>query len=253
MRYLIFSDLANTLSDNSLIFSNQQITRINNLINDDIKLIILTEEPFSSLHKIITDNFLKCDYFSTSSLIGSIDGKIISNVIPLDSIKFIFEKYKTNIYTSCLMYKDHNNVINHLDRLESIYPSSYEIINNPITPPTEVLIAIDNQVLKNFINDIEMLSIKYSMIGSDLKRSILRLAKTTPTKEAILKKLINHFKSKKTIGIGDSYCDYDFIKYCDIKIAIKSHDERLTKLCDYTTTSYEVIDLLNNICHLKKV
>lgn len=252
MRYLIFSDLANTLCNNFLEFSLKQIEKINNLITNDCKLIILTEEPFESLDKIIKANNIGCDYYSASSLIGFINNNIIDNKIELDSIKFIFEKYKKSIYTSCLMYKNNNNVINHLDRLESFYPSNYEIINNPILPPSEVLIAIDNNNIESLKEDIERLSLKYIIIGSDLKRTIIKIAKITPTKEAILKSLIDNYPHKKTIGIGDSYCDYSFIKHCDIKISV-GNDKKLNSLCDYNYQIDELIDKLYDICHFKKV
>ena len=66
--------------------------------------------------------------------------------------------------------------------------------------------------------------------------------------------LTNIYKDYKTIGITDSYSDYEMIKNCDIKVAMINGEDEIKEISDiiteYDNNSFGAIRILKKICHL---
>ncbi len=220
--YLALVDLDNTLTMSNGIILDETINDINKF-NKENKLIIISTSYYNQIDDLLKKYGIKTDFYSISNNIGFIDNKLfIGSINILDDL---ISKFDDDIYT--LWSNDINNtyVYKYQDRLQFFYPKGNLIkletfdINLP-----NIFIAISNDNIDNFINYINNNKLNYNIIAKDSKRHIIRIAPKGYSEFDFYKFIINEYKDYKTVGIGDSSSNLDFINLCDIKVAIKNSE-----------------------------
>ncbi|MDE5715452.1 MAG: HAD family hydrolase, partial [Anaeroplasmataceae bacterium] len=134
---------------------------------------------------------------------------------------FIYTAYTIDQITLIYSYKH---------RLQFFYPNQYWKQIQKFTKPKSFLwLAIYNEGLDELIKTTQGLTIE--ILFKDATKTMLKITKSQSTKESWIKKL----KKSPAIGIGDSTSDYDFIKHCEIKVAMANGEEELKKRCTFHT------------------
>lgn len=219
---LALVDLDNTLTTSNGLILEETIKDINEF-NKKNKLVIISTSYFNEIDNLLKKYGLKIDFYSISNNIGLIDNKIYKGNINL--LNELIDKFDDAIYT--LWSNDINNtyVYKYQDRLAFFYPKGNLIkldsfnVNLP-----NIFIAISNDNIDNFINYINNNELNYNIIAKDLKRHIIRISPKNYSEFDFYKFIINKYKNYKTVGIGDSSSNLDFINLCELKIAMKNSE-----------------------------
>lgn len=242
MRYIFISDFDNTLTNSKGILENNTIEDIKKLKNN--RLCIISYARYDKINKIICENQINCDYFSITSQKGLINNKLIDSKLDYKHINKLILKFSNSIYTAYTTDDDNPYVINYQERLNSIYPKGYKIVNYLDSNINSIIFAINHPNHTNIYKALESLKLEYKILATDIKRDIVLISKNIYSKKDIVDIIKSTYKNCTTVGIGDSEIDYEFIKECDIKIAMKNSCEKLKKLCDKITE----LDCDNNGC-----
>jgi len=75
---------------------------------------------------------------------------------------------------------------------------------------------VNNKDVKNFI--VNLIHKKYNDLEAYVEEKYITILPKVCNKSAVVKYLINKFKPKMTLGIGNSVSDIDFLNHCDFKI-----------------------------------
>lgn len=235
MKYLIFADYDNTLAING----NLSIKTINGIleITKNNKLCILSFSSFDDIINILNQNNINCDFFSFSSNKGIINNKTIINNISFEIINDLFNKFNPFIYTFYAQNEEKTYIKNYQERLSIMYPKkNQEIINKLDKDIESAFFAISIEESDNFNETVKKLGLDVLVIACDKLRELAIIKKNNLNKADIIDLCKMIYPNYKTIGIADSYDDFEFIKLCDIKIAMKNGDLKLKKECDITTS-----------------
>lgn len=241
MKYIFISDFENTLTNTRGILTTKTINDIKKLNN---KLFIITYSTYDEISNIIRKNSLNCDFFSIISQMGMINNKLESNKINHKILNTIIDEFSDYIYTAYTTDPLYSIVINFQERLTTLYPKNFlevEVLEKDVA---NIIIAINHPHHTSLYEALEYNNLSYKILASDSKRDIVLISKTTYSKADIAKMIKKTYNSYSTVGIGDSESDFEFIRHCDIKLAMKNADEELKKLCDKTTE----LDCDNNGC-----
>lgn len=219
---LALVDLDNTLTTSNGLILEETIKDINEFNNKN-KLVIISTSYFNEIDNLLKKYGLEIDFYSISNNIGLIDNKIYKGNINL--LNELIDKFDDAIYT--LWSNDINNtyVYKYQDRLAFFYPKGNLIkldsfnVNLP-----NIFIAISNDNIDNFINYINNNELNYNIIAKDLKRHIIRISPKNYSEFDFYKFIINKYKNYKTVGIGDSSSNLDFINLCNLKVAMKNSE-----------------------------
>ncbi len=252
--YLCLIDYDKTLINDNNEISNVTKSLINDYINSNNKFCIISTELYDNLKTFVNKYNLNIDFASISSSSYFINNIEVINNIKKEFIIDLENKFKNEIYTA-YGYGLTNYIFKYQDRLKNMYPTNYnlKILNDFNSYFLAINIDISKEIEDFIINN----NYHFDLIGKDKNREFLLIKPVKFDKSDIYNILINTYKNKKTIGIGNSYSDYDFIKYCDIKIAMKNSDLKLIESASYVTDFDNNNDgallKLNDICHFKKV
>ncbi len=222
--YLALVDLDNTLTTNEGIILNETIKDIIEF-NKNNKLIIISTSYFNDINNILIKNNIKIDFYSISNNIGFIDNSFFKGAIKPSLLNSLLNNFDNDIYT--LWSNDINNtyVYKYQDRLAFFYPKGNLIkIDKFNNDQANIFVAIANENIDNFINYINDNNLYYVITAKDSKRHIIRIAPKNYSELDFYEFIINKYKDYKTIGIGDSISNLDFINLCDIKVAMKNSE-----------------------------
>lgn len=220
----IFLDLEKTLLNNQNNLSKEAYTILENLSKKE-RIFILTTSPLYQTKVLWPIQNLTV--VSTLENKTYQNGTIESMPMEIELASLLDNPYLYTIYTiigdTCYIHK-------YQERLKPFYPSN--IIGLwPKDTPTICFLVI--AVWKEGLKDITSMLSSYSLevLAEDAKKVLLKVTTTPSTKETWLKKL----KESPSIGIGDSLKDYDFIKHCDIQVAMQNGETELKELCSHIT------------------
>ena len=220
--YLALVDLDNTLTTKNGIILDETISDIN-LFNRTNKLIIISTSYYIEIDNLLKKYGIKTDFYSISNNIGFIDNKLFKGSISI--LNDLINQFDNDIYT--LWSNDINNtyVYKYQERLQFFYPKGnlIKIDSFNINLPN-IFIAISNDNIDNFINYINNNELNYNIIAKDSKRHIIRISPKNYSEFDFYKYIIDEYKNYKTVGIGDSSSNLDFINLCDIKVAMKTSE-----------------------------
>lgn len=235
MKYLIFADYDDTLAVNK----NLSIKTINGIleITKNNKLCILSFSSFDDIFNILNQNKINCDFFSFSSNKGIINNELIINNISFEKINELFNKFNPFIYTFYAQNEEKTYIKNYQERLAIMYPKkNQELIDKLDKDVESAFFAISIEESINFNETVNNLGLEVNVIACDKFRELAIIKKNNLKKADIVNHCKMIYPNYKTIGIADSYDDFEFIKHCDIKIAMKNGDLKLKKECDITTS-----------------
>lgn len=227
MKYFCLMDLEKTLLNDNGVISNKSL-ELFEIINNYIKIVIVSSSNYNNLLDIKNSYNLNVDLFSSTSMRALINNNEYYYLIDKYCIKDLLSSYKDYIYTAYGEGIDCNFVYNYQDRLKHIYPNNYVgyYINLVC-----LKVSIYNEYLDLFIRYLAYCKLSYVIIVKDYKKTLLLISKIIFDKEYCYR-LASKIYSVKSIGITDSYSDYDMIKNCDIKIGMKNGDSRLKECVD---------------------
>ena len=252
MKFLCLMDFDDTLNTNKDI--DLETKNILNSYLENNKLCIISESSFNELEKFINKLNIKCDLYSTSDMKYMINNKLYDSSFKKDILFEIINKFDDYIYTLYLKSNNQYYVYKYQERLELLYPKGYKELQN-ISFDINFIVGAFNIKNKNeIINYIINNNLYYDILGEDKNRILLRIKKDNFNKNYAYNILTNNYKNYKTIGITDSYFDYDMIKNCDIKVSMINGDNKLKINSDYITeydnNGFGAIKILKKICHL---
>ena len=233
MAYFCFCDFDNTLAINKNLSPNT-LKLIEEFCHKN-RLCVLTYQNFFELQKILQSS--SCDYISLSSGIAKLNNNIYYNNISFDFINNIILKYGDCIYTAYMENDKNTYIYKYQSRLEMLYPKlNRKEITNLDCDVTSLTIALNKSCnIEEFYTEVTSKNYNYIKLAEDKNRYLLLIKANSLSKEDIVLNLKKKYNNYTFIGIGDSLDDYEFIKLCDIKIAMLNGDENLKKLCDLTT------------------
>lgn len=241
MSYIFISDFDNTLTNSKGILEQNTINDIKKIKG---KLVILTYKQYDNMLEIIEDNNISCDFFCITSQKGFINNMLIESKIEHKLINKLLLNFSDYIYTAYTTDINMPYVINYQERLNSIYPKNYQITKFLNSDTTSIIFAVNHPQHSEFYKALNDLNLEYKILAFDTKRDVVLVSKNVYSKADIIKLIKDIYKNRTYVGIGDSEIDYEFIKECDIKIAMKNSPEELKKLCDKITE----LDCDNNGC-----
>lgn len=252
MKYLCLMDFDNTLNTN-----NEFDLETKNLLNSYLKinkLCIISESSYNELYEFINKLNIKCDLYSTSDMKYNINGNIYESSFNNKILKEIINKFDDSIYTLYLKSCNQYYVYKYQERLELLYPKGYKILNDISDNINFIVLALNINYKDEIIKFININDLFYDILGEDKNRILIRIKKDNFNKKDAYNLLINNYKNYKTLGVTDSYFDYEMIKSCDIKIAMINGDNKIKEIADYITeydnNSFGAIKILKKICHL---
>lgn len=234
MAYFCFCDYESTLTGENNEMSSTSIDKLKIFLKSN-KLCIISYASYFDLKDLNDENTLGIDFYSMSHSCGMIDNQVLSH--PLDTSYFdqLLSKYDSIIYTAYMTNLNNVYIYKYQERLEFLYPKgTRNIIHALNSEILNITIAVNKPNTDLFYTDLKNNNISYTILASDLKRDIIFIAKPA-TKKEIVQNLIHSHAGYTTIGIGDSYSDYEFIALCDVQIAMQNSDMKLKELCRYTT------------------
>ena len=252
MKYLCLMDFDNTLNTN-----NEFDLETKNLLNSYLKnnkLCIISESSYNELYEFINKLNIKCDLYSTSDMKYNINGNIYESSFNNNILDEIINKFDDSIYTLYLKSNNQYYVYKYQERLELLYPKGYKMLNDISDNINFIVVALNINYKDEFIKYININNLFYDILGEDKNRILIRIKKDNFNKNDAYNLLINNYKNYITLGITDSYFDYEMIKNCDIKIAMINGDNKIKEIADYITeydnNSFGAIKILKKICHL---
>lgn len=221
----IYFDLENTLLNNEKklsYFAKKSLIEI----AQKHKIVILTTANLEESKELFDiPNLQIVSTIENKTFLGGnyqyelLDCKVISSLLDSPHIYTLYAVDGKTVY-----------IIKYQERMKNFYPGKLIKICNqfPQTIAAFVL-AVYNTGLDSIKNALEGYYIE--ALASDSQKTLLLISKTPSTKESWLKKL----KESPAIGIGDSITDYDFIKHCEVQVAMKNGDEELKAICNSIT------------------
>ncbi len=234
MHYTAICDFDGTLTGKTGRLEESTILKIKDFTKNN-KLCIASYNENSKLEEILKEYSISCDYYSFSSAIGYINNTYWYFPLSLTKINSLLKQMSSYIYTAYASFFNQVYIINYQSRLELFYPKgNRNIVDTIDTSITSITLAINKEGLSTFYALAKENELQYQTIASDKNRDILVIS-SMPTKKEIISYIKKAYPNHMTIGIGDSSIDYEFIKHCDIKIAMLNAEENLKKLCDKTT------------------
>ncbi|MDE7384777.1 MAG: HAD hydrolase family protein, partial [Anaeroplasmataceae bacterium] len=134
------------------------------------------------------------------------------------------------VYTLYGVHEDTTYILKYQERMKNFYPTSnLQMCSSFPSTIASFVVAIFNEGLNwalNLLKDLQIVT-----LASDSKKTLLLVSKTISTKESWILKL----KESPAIAIGDSYTDYDFIKHCEVQVAMKNGETELKGVCEFQT------------------
>lgn len=234
MAYFCFCDYESTLTGENNKISSTSIDKMKIFLKSN-KICIISYASYFDLKDIQAKYALGVDFYSMSHSYGIIDNQVVSQ--PLDTSFFsdFLSKYDSIIYTAYMTNLNNVYIYKYQERLEFLYPKgTRSIIDYLDCKILNITIAVNKPNTESFYTDLVKNNVSYTILASDLKRDIIFIAKPT-TKKEMVQQLINSHSGYTTVGIGDSYSDYEFISLCEVQIAMQNADLKLKELCRYTT------------------
>lgn len=235
MRYLALCDFDGTLSDDSGKISASTNGMIRQFTQKH-KLCILSYSDFFRLEEIWRQGGQSFDFFSFHSSMGYIQGELIFGKLDTERINALLLQLGQWLYTAYATDKDAVYIFRFRSRLELIYPKGKRIEVSTLKQEVSSLtLAIDTGGLFSFYRFAEENDLTYTVLATDSHRQIIKISPKGYTKEDMLYRLKTLYPGYTTVGIGDSDTDYEYIRHCDIKIAMRNASASLIDKCDYTT------------------
>lgn len=246
---LVFTDFEGTLKCNRKL-SLLEIKTLNDFLMCN-KIIILTDSKISEVKEYVDTYTQKIDIFSTLEGIYYQDGKQKSHLISKYIIETINESFKDDIHTAYGEGNEGGFVYKYHDILKSLYPDTQKRLHN--LSYYVIAIKIDKKI--DLLDFIKKAGLSSEIIGEDAKYSLIKIKNNFIKKVEVVKYYKNKYPNHKTIGVGDSIVDFEFINQCDIKVAMNNASEALKEKVDIVTykTNNEagLIYFLDDICKLK--
>lgn len=244
MRYLAICDFEGTLTDNSGGLSASTCDMIRQFTRSN-KLCILS---YTHYH-LLEDIWRRCekvfDFFSLESGMGRIKEEPVGGRLEpavLNSLLLLLGDW---IYTAYAVNPSAVYIFRYRDRLEAVYPKGNRTEISALSQEVaSCTLAVDTGGLSLFYRSAEENGLFYTVLAEDKKRQIIKISPKGFTKEDMLYKLNAVYPDCTTVGVGDSDTDYEYIRRCDIKIAMRNASAKLIEKCDYTTEE----DNLRNGC-----
>ncbi len=252
MKYFFVSDYNQTLTNDRNILEDCTIQGIYKLLKFG-RLCVLSYCNYQELNNTFSN--INLDFFSFSSSCGKINQEKIYSVLDKTVINSILKKYSSSIYTAYANYLEDTYIFHFQERLDNLYPkNNRKIIKELDTDIHSITIALNKKECEYFYQNLMDYGLTYQLLAEDKNRDIILITAKKFTKKEIILYLKERFPSYTFIGIGDSLEDFDFIKECDIKIAMKNADEQLKKLClnvtefdcNHNGCLYELLKLQNS-------
>lgn len=234
MRYTAICDFDGTLTGATGRLTDTTAAKIKEFMKEN-KLCIASYTDLAKLEEIRRKHSLACDLFSFSSAAGILNQSGWYLPMPAGIVRQLLTEFDSFIYTAYAVSLNQVYIIHYQSRLELFYPTGERKIVSSIDAPIPgITIALSKEAFKNLCFFLQETGLSYQLLASDRNRDILFISAKPPKRELVshLKKL---YPGTTTVGIGDSQIDYEFIQYCDIKVAMKNAEEELKKLCDKTT------------------
>lgn len=222
----IYLDLENTLLNSKKTLSIDGMNFLRKLSKEH-KVVVLTSG--------ILDEAKDLFYIPDISIVSTIENKMFKNHIyqytPLKCDRIPKLLSLPFVYTLYAIDQDTTYILKYQERMKDFYPNSKIKICSQF-PSTIASFVI--AVYKDGLNEIQELLKDFHIesIAEDSKKALLLVTNYASTKEGWLLKL----KESPAIAIGDSFTDYDFIKHCEIQVAMKNGEEALKEVCPFQTT-----------------
>lgn len=199
-------------------------------------LCILTHTEAETMEEILTEHKINCDYFSITSQQGKINNTKIQNRIPLKKIQNLLQEFNDDIYTAYTRHNHITYIYHYQNRLDSLYGNTEkkDMIDMYMSP-SHLILAISKDKKERFCFFLQQQNLSYSVLGEDQNRILFHISQYTINKNTVLELLKQQYPFDITVGIGDSTEDWEFIQNCDIKVAMKNGEEKLKRLCSFTT------------------
>ncbi|MCM1130920.1 MAG: HAD hydrolase family protein [Roseburia sp.] len=221
----IYFDLENTLlNKEKTLFPKAKESLIE--LTKKHKIVILTSASFFESNELLDIPNLQ--------IVSTLENKSYLNgeyqYEPLNCVEIASLLNSSDVYTLYAAEGKTSYIIKYQERMKNFYPGRLIKICN-LFPKSiaSFILAIYNTGLDSIRNTLKNYHIE--TLASNAKKTLLLISKTPSTKEEWLKKL----KKSPAIGIGDSNTDYEFIKHCEVQVAMKNGDEELKALCNFVT------------------
>lgn len=235
MRYLAICDFEGTLTDNSGEISPATNDRIRQFTQKH-RLCIFSYADFYRLESIWHRCGEAFDFFSFESVMGRIQGQPICQTLDNSTLNALLLLLGDWVYTAYATGRDSVYIFRFQSRLELVYPkgnrTEVSYLNREVSSLT---LAVNTGGLPLFYRFAEENDLRYTVVAKDNRRQIIKISPKGFTKEDMLYKLKAVYSDCTTVGIGDSDTDYEYIRHCDIKIAMRNASSELIEKCDYAT------------------
>ncbi|MDE5855470.1 MAG: HAD family hydrolase [Anaeroplasmataceae bacterium] len=221
----IYLDLENTLFSQEKKLSEDGLNILKK-ISEKHQIVILTTGILNEAKELFSIQNLK--------IVSTIESKLYLNgtyqYTPLNCNVLNQFIDSPHIYTLYGISEDTTYIIKYQERMKTFYPTKkIEICSSFPSNIASFIVAVYKEGLEELMKALS--DFKVVTLASDSKKALLLVSHLISTKEAWLLKL----KESPAIGIGDSFTDYDFIKHCEVQVAMKNGEDELKTLCNYIT------------------
>lgn len=220
----VYLDFENTLLNDQNLLNKKDKIKLNALAQK-YQITILTQSTLSEVDQILQNKDIKIVSVLENKM--KYKNKEFTHFLPLEQCNkilknpFLYTAYTIDQITLIYRYQY---------RLRFFYPNhTFKLISHLKQPVSFLWVSIYNEGLKELYKQGQGLFIE--VLFQDATKTTVKITADPSTKKDWLLKI----KKSPAIAIGDSISDYEFMKYCEIPVAMKNADQDLKEQCPYQT------------------
>lgn len=227
----IYLDLEKTLWNDQQALCPNSLKPLYDLAKEHTITILTTAPLAQALHGL---RMFPIRIVSTLENEAFYLGEKQQDVLSKRILRELLQNFDKDIYTAYTITDDTTNIFHFQNRLKCFYPTKYLAVTEHFEQPVSmVFVALAKEGYDAFSTFLAERKMCIERMAEDRKRVLLKITNHPSTKESWLLKL----KKSPAIGIGDSLQDYEFIKHCEIQVAMQNGTADLKQLCSFETPS----------------